>query len=282
MDERQYYARAIEKHKSKADSLTAKLSCLTSRTVSAELQLKKSKAQVNRSTKRSDEVMHYNEGLAARIKELEATVQEQQERIVDLELDLDEKNQQLTLMEEASPIQFFCKVRSGRRGATSWPLYVWELILEQLVNGTPPTSVNANIVMFLQHFSPRIVIKELPSIWTIRRGRSVLFVVVETLAAYRIAKAKRWGQLHTDGTGRRQIAFQDLAISIEEDVNGFIFFSPRRTLLTISLFDRPLLLTSCIIPTDERSETICEAILHALHEKGKNLDEWIVVHEKLD
>ena len=182
--------------------------------------MKKSNAQVIRSTRRSNEVMEYNEGLITRIKDLEATVHEQQEKIVDMELDIEEKNQQLMLLENASPIKVFCKVRSGRGGASSWPLYVWELLLEQLVNGTPPASVNANIVMFIHHFSPRTVIKELPSIWTIRRARSVLFVVVETLAAFRIAKAKRWGQLHTDGTGRRQIAFQDLAISIEDDVDG--------------------------------------------------------------
>ncbi len=48
-----------------------------------------------------------------------------------------------------------------------------------------------------------------------------------------------------------------------------------------SIIHRPLLVTSCIIPRDERSETICEAILHALEQKGKNLDEWIVVHEKM-
>ena len=67
---------------------------------------------------------------------------------------------------------------------------------------------------------PTTVIKELPSIWTIRRGRTVLLVVVETLATYRLAKAKRWGQMFTDGSGRRQIALQDLALSIEEDIDG--------------------------------------------------------------
>jgi hypothetical protein len=40
---------------------------------------------------------------------------------------------------------------------------------------------------------------------------------VQTLATYRIAKADKWEQLFTDGTSRRQVAFQDLVISIEED-----------------------------------------------------------------
>jgi hypothetical protein len=83
---------------------------------------------------------------------------------------------------------------------------VWELLLEQLVNGTPPTSVNANIVSTVRHFSPLTNIKEQPSIWTMRRGKTVLLVVVETLAVYRLAKAKQWGQMHTDGSGRGQVA----------------------------------------------------------------------------
>lgn len=53
---------------------------------------------------------------------------------------------------------------------------------------------------------------------------------------------------------------------IEEDVDG--------------IFEPPLL-TSCIIPKDERSETICNAILTTLYDKGGNLDQWIVVHEKM-
>ena len=78
--------------------------------------MKKSNAQVIRSTRRSNEVMEYNGGLITRIKDLEATVQEQQEKIVDMELDIEEKNQQLMLLENASPIKVFCKVRSGRGG----------------------------------------------------------------------------------------------------------------------------------------------------------------------
>jgi hypothetical protein len=266
LDERSHYSKIVDKHKSKAEGLATKVTSLTSRTVSAELQLKKSTAQVNRSTKRANDVNDYSESLRLRIIELESTVKQLQEQVVDLEVDLEEKTNKLVELEDSCPIKVFGKIRHGQRGATSWPLYVWELILEQLVNGTPPSSVSANIVMFIQRFSPRTKIKEQPSIWTVKRGRTVLLIVVETLAAYRIAKAKRWGQMHTDGTGRRQIAFQDLALTIEEDVEG--------------LFE-PLLITSCIIPRDERSETICEAVLHALEQKGKNLDEWRVVHERM-
>jgi hypothetical protein len=211
----------MQAHKNKTATLSNTVNNLKARTVSAELNLKRAQAQVNRSTKRSDNVMEYSETLLARIKELEATVKQQQSQIVDLEVDIEEKNKQITELEGACPIQVFGKLRKGQRGATSWPLFIWELILEMLVNGTPPTAISSNIVIFIQRFSPRIKIKETPSIWTVRRGRTVLLVVVETLAAYRLAKAKRWGQMHTDGTGRRQIAFQDLAMTIEEDIEGY-------------------------------------------------------------
>ena len=89
--------------------------------------------------------------------------------------------------------------------------------MEQLVNGTPPTAVNKNILTAVHHFSPQCQVLELPSVWTIRRARSMLLVIVQTLSAYRLGVAKKWGQLFTDGTSRRQQTFQNLLISVEED-----------------------------------------------------------------
>ena len=201
LQERSHYSKVVMKNKAKAETLAKTVTSLTSRTVSADLQLKKAYTQMNRSTKRADDVNDYSESLRLRIIELESTVKQLQEQVVDLEVDLEEKSKKVIELEDSCPIKVFGKVRHGQRGATSWPFYVWELILEQLVNGTPPSSVSANIVIFIQRFSPRVKIKETPSIWTVRRGRTVLLVVVETLAAYRLARAKRWGQMHTDGTG---------------------------------------------------------------------------------
>ena len=42
---------------------------------------------------------------------------------------------------------------------------------------------------------------------------------------------------------------------------------------------RPLLLSSCIFPEDERSETVSTAIIDAIKEKSKLLDQWRAVHE---
>ena len=52
-------------------------------------------------------------------------------------------------------------------------------------------------------------------------------------------------------------------------------------LIKFSSCHRPLLLSSCIIPRDERSETICQAILDTLNDKARYLDEWTVVHENM-
>ena len=137
--------------------------------------------------------------------------------VLELEEQLDNSALSLSIANAAVPIKVIAKSIDGRGGTSSWTLYVWELIIEQLVNGTPPTAINSNIVTMIKTFSPTTTISELPSIWTIRRARTVLLVVVQTLATYRIAKADKWEQLFTDGTSRRQVAFQDLIISIEED-----------------------------------------------------------------
>jgi len=42
-------------------------------------------------------------------------------------------------------------------------------------------------------------------------------VIVQALAAYRIAKADKWEQLFSDETMRWQVSFQNLIISVEED-----------------------------------------------------------------
>ena len=104
-----------------------------------------------------------------------------------------------------------------KRGRKSWGHLMWELIIEQLVNGLPPSAVNKNIVAHVRRFSPQCVIKELPSLWTIRRARSVLLVIVQTLSAYRLGEADKWGEVFTDGSARCQESFQNLVISIEED-----------------------------------------------------------------
>ena len=46
-------------------------------------------------------------------------------------------------------------------------------------------------------------------------------------------------------------------------------------------FRRPLLLSSCIFPEDERSETVSKTIIETIKEKADCLDQWRVVHEDM-
>ena len=130
--------------------------------------------------------------------------------------------------------------------------------MEQLVNGTPPSSVNGNIVAHVKAFSPTTVVKELPSNWNICCTRAILLIVVQTLAVYCLGNSNKWKQLFIDGTSRRQTAYTNLAISIEEADDD-------EQMLT------PLLLSSSIYATDETAETVVLAIENTVKEKGKLL-----------
>jgi hypothetical protein len=216
VEERQHYSKLNERFKGKYSDLSTKMNDLVDRTISAEAKHRAAIKQVNLSTKRSRDVTIYVDALQKDVGMLQQKLAMEQDMNNDLQEEIQECKKQLDLANAAVPVKEICKVSDGSRGKT-WPLFMWELIIEQIVNGTPPSSVNSNIVSMLQTFSPSTKISELPSIWTIRRARTVLLVIVQTLASYRIAKANKWEQLFTDGTSRRQVSFQDLIISIEED-----------------------------------------------------------------
>ena len=65
----------------------------------------------------------------------------------------------------------------------------------------------------------------------------------EMLAAYKLGHAKKWRQVFNDGTSRRQIAFQNLVIGVE---NGDKFES--------------VIASSCIFLEDETAEKQVEGI----------------------
>lgn len=216
--ERQHYSKKVEHLKHKSMDQANKITSLTKRTVTAEVQQKKAERQVKQSTRRSESAMEYTQSLIDKINELEGNVRHLHNENADLQLQIQEKDEQLRLMDDAFPIKVFSKVRYGRGGQMKWPLYVWELIIKEIVNGTPPSAIGENIIANIRTFSPKTVIKELPSKWTVRRARTVLYVIVQTLAAYRLGKSKKWRQGFTDGTGRRQVEMQNLLIDIEEDL----------------------------------------------------------------
>lgn len=216
-DERQRMSLTCDSYKIKNSKLTNKVSELLHRTHQAEIKSREAIRQANKSVKQSGDIQALTESNREEIKQMHGELAAYRIAVLELEEQLDNSALSLSIANAAVPIKTIAKSRDGWGGTSSWPLYVWELIIEQLVNGTPPTAINSNIVTMIKTFSPTTTISELPSIWTIRRARTVLLVVVQTLATYRIAKADKWEQLFTDGTSRRQVAFQDLIISIEED-----------------------------------------------------------------
>ena len=216
LTERQHLSMAIVKHKAKISEISNKFASLLNRTVETMKEAKSAVFQSNLSTKQSKEIAVQFASQQRVVLQYKQQFAIQHDEIIALEEKLDTVLKELKEANAAVPIKVFGKVREGNRGNLRWPLYVWELILEQIVNGTPPC-INNNIVTMIKIFSPKTQIRDLPSIWTIRRARTVLLVIVQTLATYRIAKADQWEQLFTDGTARRQGAFQNLVVSIEED-----------------------------------------------------------------
>ena len=77
------------------------------------------------------------------------------------------KNMMASMKAEV-PIKSIGKERICNEGIPTWKIYIWELILEHLVNGTPPSLINNNIVAHVKKFLPLKKIKELTSIWTVR------------------------------------------------------------------------------------------------------------------
>ena len=82
-------------------------------------------------------------------------------------------------------------------------------------------------------------------------------IVDETLTSYRLAKQEIWKQLFTDRTSRRQVALQNLIVSVVED-DSF----------------KPLVLSSAIILEGESSEQQCAAVMETVQRGGIRLHRW--------
>jgi hypothetical protein len=184
--------------------------------------------------------------------EQEENVKALQLKLSELEKQLDDANHSL---KECNAISAMSKERPiGRRGgASKWPPRVVQLVCEMLVNGTPPSAIPANIAS-LSAYQTGKVPESVPSLSFVRECRVVCQVIAECLAAFRLGKAEKWLQTHTDATSRRQIAFQNLIISIREN-NKII----------------SVILSSCIFLNDEKSETIVQALIKKVRKCDINM-----------
>jgi hypothetical protein len=222
--ERQQAASKVSVEKDKVASLSSRLAGTRKIVESvlegkrqAEREARRSSREADQSAKRSKSLNEVTDEYRLDLEKAESENATLREALEEMQALLDEQERRLDKLDKAVPIKVLQKTREGSKGRPRWGLDVWELIIEQLVNGTPPSAVNDNIISNVKKFSPTTQIKELPSIWTIRRARTVLLVIVQTLAAYRLGLAGKWGQLNHDATSRRQISFENLVISVEED-----------------------------------------------------------------
>lgn len=134
-------------------------------------------------------------------------------------------------------------VQGDNRGRQPWPLWIVQLILEQLVNGTPPAVMPANILSHAKHFG--VEVEKLPSVKHCQDMRIVLRILTETLAAYRLGKSEQWQQLFTDGTSRRQVALETVVLAIANEDEELV----------------PYILSCACILEGESSEQTCAAVL---------------------
>ena len=111
-----YYVRKVDSYKHKSTEQASQITSLTKYTVAAEFWQQKAEKQVHQSTRGSQSAMQYTECLLEKIKELEGTMQDLQNCNTDLQLQLDEKDEQLKLTDGASPIRVFSEVRYRRGG----------------------------------------------------------------------------------------------------------------------------------------------------------------------
>ena len=140
--------------------------CVKEQCLVASLQMKLIQAERNahNSSKKATTQQSNSLDIVKNMNITLANNKELEERVIDLGYSVEEGVKLLSEAEALVPIRVIEKIRVGKYGAPVWPFYIHELVMEQIVNGTPPSSINANIVANVRTFSPGTIIKELPSI----------------------------------------------------------------------------------------------------------------------
>ena len=147
----------------------------------------------------------------------------------------------------------------------SWPWWVRAMIMEQLVHGTPPTAISANIASDAAYLVPWLEIR-VPSVDICRKMRRELRIVSETLAALRVALAGKWRQLFSDATSRRQTSLTTLIIGIDGEDGVLV----------------PVILRAAFVTEGETSEQQVADILSKVFERGvRKLERLREVFEEL-
>ena len=88
--------------------------------------------------------------------------------------------------------------------------------------------------------------KEVPCVNYIRQCRTIIQVIGEKITAAKLARAKNWLKLSTDGTSRTHIPFQCLIISLVGD----------------DMEIGPVIILSCIFLDDESAQSTVDSIFN--------------------
>ena len=149
-----------------------------------------------------------------------------------------------------------------KRGSYTWTIWTIKMILEQLVNGTPPEAISPNIQypVALDITEVRVINQELSSMNFIRSCRKIIRISSDILSSYCIGKAEQWDQLLSDGKGRHQPAFKNLVIGViaEEHL-------------------RPIILSTSIILKGDISKQKVDSVLSTIAVCGKRSQRWAEV-----
>ena len=184
----------------------------------------------------------------------------------DTEMDSVRKEYQAALKEKESMAPAPLEIKKhwvrnvGKKGGhMEWLPHVDKCILELLANRTQPSCVQANMLVMAKVIHPTYdVVKELPSLRYIQRSRTVLLWVTKTLAAMRIAGAKKWKQAHTDETSRRKKSLVNLVMTVLQN-NDML---------------KTICLSGCIIAKDSTADEQAKAIIGQFRESARLLQQW--------
>ena len=168
------------------------------------------------------------------------------------------------LLDQVPEFKMVGKGKGHGRGHT-WPTWLRALIMELLVNGTRPSAVMANVRATASYLTPWLRVRG-PRISCVRRMRRELRTVVEALAAYRVARARRVRQLGTDGTERNQQSLLTGNLLIENADGEF----------------EDVVMRSAALTPGKTAQIEAETLEENIFKRGAaKLDGWRAVHVEL-
>ena len=133
----------------------------------------------------------------------------------------------------------------GKQGGSSqWESWLVLLVCELLIIGITPTAIPSSIYTLYEMLTD-VEPTEVPFVSFIRLCRTVVQVVGETIATWKLAVADYWRQIFTDATSRRQCEFQALVVGLMDE-DGFMDL---------------VIFSSCIFLENETSQTTFDTIL---------------------